>query len=427
MFITTDPYIRTLDQNLCLKSVSTPDDIERLGAFNLLIHGESGLDAMTRHLILRHPNTRPEHWLFVENESSGDIVAALCLIPWTWRYENVELKAAEMGIVGTREDYRRRGLIRALDCRFKELLAEGNFDLSHIQGIPYFYRQLGYEYAIPLSAVGGWRIEPHQIPDTLAVDSSPYSFRLATGDDIPALMVMYETATQDLNISTTRDADTWRYLLQHATGTATAGETWIVVDGSGDPVGYWRIELGGFGKGLNIYEASYLHHPALLAVLVWCRKMAAERNKPYIRLNLPTNHPLTRTARAWGAADIGCYAWQIHLPDIARLLRRLAPVLERRIAASVFAGLTQTVCLNLYREAFDLRFDGGKLVEVTCVGFRDGGDMHMPPCALTPLVLGYRSREELAAMYPDVSIWGQSQYLTDTLFPKMESFIYTIY
>jgi hypothetical protein len=425
LFTATDPFVRTLDHNLCLKSVSTTDDIERLGAFNLLIHGESGIDAMTRHLIMYHPDTRPEHWLFVEDESSGDIVATLCLIPWTWCYENVKLKAAEMGIVGTREDFRRRGLIRALDRRFKELLTEGNFDLSHIQGIPYFYRQLGYEYAIPLGAGGGWRIEPYQIPDT--GDSAPYSFRPATVNDISVLMGMYETATRDLDISTTRDADTWRYLLQHATGTATEGDTWIVLDGSGEPVGYWRIELGGFGKGLNIYEASYLDHPALLAVLVQCKKLAAERSKPYIRLNLPANHPLARTARAWGAADLGYYAWQIHLPDIVRLLRKLAPVLERRIAGSAFTGLTQTVCLNLYREAFDLRFDAGKLVDVTRAGFRDGGDINVPPFAFTPLVLGYRSREELAAMYPDVSIWGQSQYLTDTLFPKMESFIYTIY
>jgi hypothetical protein len=41
-------------------------------------------------------------------------------------------------------------------------------------------------------------------------------------------------------------------------------------------------------------------------------------------------------------------------------------------------------------------------------------------------VLGYRSREELRQCYPDVGIWGQSQYLVDVLFPKMEAYIYTI-
>jgi hypothetical protein len=44
-----------------------------------------------------------------------------------------------------------------------------------------------------------------------------------------------------------------------------------------------------------------------------------------------------------------------------------------------------------------------------------------------PLVLGYRTVEELQAAYPDVGVASPWQLLADTLFPKVASFIHTIY
>src|SRR6185312_7924000 len=100
---------------------------------------------------------------------------------------------------------------------------------------------------------------------------------------------------------------------------------------------------------------------------------------PYIRLTLPNTNDLERVARSFNAHDDGSYLWQIHLVDVVRLLRKLAPVLERRIAGSIFAGFTRTVCLNLYREAFELHFEKGKLQTVNSVGFTGNGDINIPP------------------------------------------------
>ena len=112
---------------------------------------------------------------------------------------------------------------------------------------------------------------------------------------------------------------------------------------------------------------------------------------------------------------------------MARLLRKLAPAFERRLAASALAGSSKTICLNLYREAFDLRFEEGRLVAVEALGFRGGGNIRMPPLLLAPLLLGYKSRQELAQTYPDFSAGGEGQLWVDVLFPKMTSFIYTVY
>jgi predicted N-acetyltransferase YhbS len=417
-FNAVQQFHKPLDNGLTLKSAADENDAERLIAFNAQIFGAHEA-AMTRSLIYHHPASRPDYWLYIED---GDqIVSSLVLIPWEWRYDDVTLKSGEMGIVGTLETYRNRGLIRALDKRFKELLREGGFHLSHIQGIPYFYRQFGYEYALPLE--NQWRIELRHIPTT---PDPPVSFRLATIDDIPALMRFYEAANRPLNISALRSSEVWRYLLEHTDHTATETKTWLL-EVDGQPVAYVRIPRYGFGEGLIVSEASRLDGTLANTLLGWLKAAAMERGKPYIRFNLSTENDLLKIARGYGAYDGGGYQWQMQVVDAAALLRQIAPILERRLADSPFAKLTQAVSLNLYRGGVELDFVQGKLRAVSAVRNVERGEINVPPNLLAPLVLGWRSREELRAFYPDFGAYGSSGVLVDVLFPKMQAFIDTNY
>lgn len=423
MLTSTTVYNRSLGDGLFLKSVCDHSDVERIAAFNTQVFGPHEAEFGSA-LILHHPATRPEHWLYIEDETSQQIVSSLCLIPWQWRYEDVTLKSGEVGIVGTLESYRNRGLIRSLMVRHRELLCEGEFDLSHIQGIPYFYRQFGYEYAMPLDV--HWNLELRSLPDK-AAEGLSYNYRLATKQDIPVLMRFYDEAVKTLSISTLRDEGIWQYLLEQSLSTVVGAETWLILDAAQQPVGYFRIPFQGFGEGLIVGETSRLSSEMATALLVHLKGVTQERGKPYIRLALPDNNDLVRVAAGFNAHDDGFYPWQIHLVDVARLLRKLTPVLERRIAASIYAGLTRTICMNLYREAFELCFEKGKLRTVKSIGFSDTWGIKIPPLLLAPLLLGYRSHKELRDMYPDVSIDRQFHELIDVLFPKLESFIFTAY
>jgi predicted N-acetyltransferase YhbS len=418
---TTIPYRQELGNGLILRTAVSERDVERVAEFDGTIH-EPVVAAMTRALFLHHPRTHREDLIFVEDEGSGQVVSSLCLIPWTWRYEDVTIPSGEMGIVGTLEDYRRRGLIRAQVALFKRRLAERGCLTSHIQGIPYYYRQFGYEYAMPLE--GGLRIEFRHVP---APPDSPFTFRQATAGDVSTLMQLYDEAAGDLSIRTVRDEPIWRYLLTHAVDTETVIEFWLVLNGDGQVVGYVGIPKHHFGEELVACEVSRLGFDAALAVLNHLKTLGQERKKPGIRLNLPANCTLMRAARSFEDREPGTYAWQIHVPDVAALLRALAPVLERRVAGSPFAGLTREVCISRYRETIALRFRTGRLAEVTNLGFTEGEDVRFPLLTFTPLVLGYRTVEELHEAYPDVGVAPASRLLVDTLFPKMDSFIYTIY
>jgi predicted N-acetyltransferase YhbS len=411
-----------LQGDLILRSAADERDVERVAEFNGSIHGPETV-SMTRNLFIHHPNTQKEDLIFAEDERNGQVVSSLCLIPWTWRYEGIDIPTGEMGIVGTLEEYRHRGLIRVQVERFKRRLNERGCLLSQIQGIPYYYRQFGYEYALPLE--GGLRLELRHAPAT--PPDTPFTFRLATPEDIPTLMQLYDEAAQDLAIHTARDEGIWRYLLTHSIGTEMEQERWIVQNADGQSVGYVCIPEHHFGQELVASEVSRLGFEAAMAVLHYLKELAAERGKPGIRLNLPANCTLMQSARSLGAHDQGTYAWQIHVPDFSALLRALTPVFERRIAGSPFAGLTREVRLSLYRETLSLQFEAGKLTEVTNLGFTAGEDIRVPPLQFIPLVLGYRTIQELQAAYPDVGVASPWQLLVETLFPRMTSFIYTIY
>jgi len=404
-----------------LRIAADKQDVERVAAFNGTIHGPL-VASMTRNLFTHHPHTRAEDLIFVEDEESGQIVSSLCLMPWTWRYEDVDIPAGEMGIVGTLEAYRRRGLIRAQVGLFKRRLRERGCLLSQIQGIPYYYRQFGYEYVLPLE--GGLRLETRHVPDP---PDTPFTFRRATFDDLFALMKCYDEAAQDLAIHAVRDEATWRYLLTHADGTEMERDTWIVQDADGQVTGYFCVPRHHFGEELVVSEVSCLGFDMALVALNHLKALTLEREKPGIRLNLPALCTLMRLARALGAHDLGTYAWQIHVPDVAALLRALAPVLDRRIAGSPFAGLTRDVRLSLYREVILLRFETGRLAEVVSQSPAGQEGIRFPPLPFIPLIMGHRTWEELVAVYPDVHVAPMSRLLIDALFPRTTAFIYTIY
>jgi hypothetical protein len=414
------PYTETLSDGLVLRTAADEHDVERVAALNGAIHGR-GIIPMTRNLVLHYPGMTGRDLVFVEDERTAEVVSSLCLIPWTLRYDGVAVQTGEMGLVGTQEAYRRRGLIRAQVGYFKRRLRERGCLISAIMGIGYYYRQFGYEYALPLE--GGLRLTARDLPPP---PDTHFTFRLASADDLLTLAQLYEDAALDLTIHAARDAATWRYLLLHTPGTEMEAETLLIEDESGARAGYVRLPAHHFGDELVVSEASRLSYDAGLATLHWLAALTAERNTPGIRLNLPADCTLMRLARSFGAHDLGTYAWQIHVPDLPAFLRAIGLALERRIGDSPFAGLTREMRVCLFRDSVILRFGSGRLAEVTPGGPGEG-QINFPPLAFIPLLLGHRSLDELHTAYPDIHVDKGWRLLLETLFPKVPAFLYPAY
>lgn len=414
---------KDLGDGLTLRSVSTMAELDQIAAMNAVVF-EPGVGEMTRKIFATHPHVTGRDLVYIANEA-GETIASLCLIPWALCFGGVELPAAELGIVGTLEHYRGRGLNRLLMGYFWQRYQERGALLSIIEGIPYFYRQYGYEYAM-LPLEGGWRIQPDQIPAPVATG---YTVRPASGADIPTLAGMYDAQAALYDLSSRRGEEIWRFLLERTPEPeGMQHDTFLVEAPDGRLVSYFRVPDFHFHMNLlTVDDAGGMDFIAGMAVLDHLKKMVGERGKDGIRLLLPQNNGLLRLARSFGAVDMGAYSWQVSIPDRAAFLTRLAPVLQKRLAGSLFAGLSGEYALNLYKESIGLTFSDGRLEAVGKAGKHAQVILSVPPNQFITLAVGGRKMADIHAAFPDAFAHEPWQLLVDTLFPPVSSWLATVY
>ena len=157
--LNADAIIKDLGGGLILRR-ATVEDTDELVAFNAQVHGDDELDAervgaWTRDLMEKpHPTFEVGDFTIVEDTATGKIVSSLNLISQTWSYAGIEFGVGRPELVGTLPEYRNRGLVRAQFEVVHQWSAERGELMQAITGIPYYYRQFGYEMGL---ALGGGR------------------------------------------------------------------------------------------------------------------------------------------------------------------------------------------------------------------------------------------------------------------------------
>jgi predicted N-acetyltransferase YhbS len=411
-----------LTPELVLRTVRDERDIERFAAFHTAIN-DAVQGETCANLLRHHPDITDDDFLLIEDKSRGDIVSTVCLIPWQHRCEEVTLRVAMLEMVATHPNYRQRGLVRALIKRFHQIVSERHFDFIIIEGIPYYYRQFGYAYAMDhgrMDSLPVWRI-----PDLPASATERYQRRPATLDDLPTLTQLYQRAIAPLQWATLRPPAYWRYLLQAANYPVQMVED----RQTGEVTGYLCAIQQPIAGRTRVFESSLADAATALSVLRQLKQETANE----LQLGWPLTNTLLQVGRSLGSTPMAGDQWLLRIPDVAALLSKLAPVLERRLAASSWAGLTATLLINLFRQAFALRFIDGKLYEISRAGFvdasmgADGGDLCIPPDAFVRLIFGYRTLDELQDGWPDIVVRPASRHLLDSLFVKAPGYFWMPY
>jgi len=401
-----------LGDGLIFRSVRNEADVARFTALHAAVTNEG---VICDRLLHHRPETDYDDFFFVEVENTGEVVSTTCLIPWVCNYVGVTLRTAMLEMVVTHPDYRRRGLVRTQIDRFHQIIGERGFDLSIIQGIPYYYRQYGYAYALDhtrLEALPAWRV-----PDGADVDA--FTLRSATLDDVDSLTELYRLAIAEHQVYVRRTPEYWRYLLKQM------AYRYRVVEEirTNRAVGYVCVSQR--GQHLKIHENGITDHDVGWAVL---RQLKMETTGEIHVVGSSAN-VLVGLARSLGSRSPPCDQWLLRLPNVTRFLRRIGPVLEQRLTEAGTAGLTTEICINFFRQAVMLSFEEGKLRAVRSAGFvdtsmgADGGDLCIPPDAFVRLVFGYRTLEELQDAWPDIRIKPERRHIVDALFPRLRAHI----
>ena len=450
--------LQDLGDGLILRR-TTAGDAEALAAFNAdQIRGQDSavpwepLAVWTRDLLGgRHPTFKPEDGLIVEQTATGAIVSSMLLISQVWDYGGASLRVGQTELVATRPDFRGRGLIRRQFDVLHGWSAERGEVLQIIAGIPWFYRQFGYEMA--LERGGGPRADLSSLAPPAADAALPFRVRPMTERDLPLAAALDDQARARALVSVPRDETVWRYeLTGHTPGSMTRLAFAVIETAGGEAVGTLSHipVLWNGAVALTHYEVKpgvswRATWPAVLRYVVIKGEEYAARD-PKARFtqvqcwHMGCEHPLYRAVR-FGKDRWRAYALYTRIADPAAFCRAVAPALERRLAASPLAGHTGELTLSTYRTGVRLRLAAGRITAEPWQPALDvmGQEFGIPssdprrPAALFPelsinqLLLGYRALDELQAIYPDCIVRaGEAQALIDALFPKAPSDVWPL-
>jgi predicted acetyltransferase len=415
------PY-RSVQDGLTLRLAASREDVEKALDAHVAAFGEEERLLLQIKLFDR-PGRRPDQVILVEDAQAGQVASSVSLVEQTWTYEGIPIHVGEVGIVSTRPEYRRRGLVRTQFDIYHRMARRAGCLLSVISGIAYYYRQYGYEYIIATG--GGLRLLSEQILLPPEGETSSYQVRRAMPEDWPQVLAFYRTSVQELCLAAVATDSIWHHQHSMPAEVSELKETYLV-ERDGQPCGYLRLNANelGWDKGVVISAAYLPGQEMCLSALRFARALADQRQQHTITVGIPLSIPLVQLARDLGGEPCDGYAWQVRVLDAVRFLLTIAPALERRLAQSAFAGLDDTIMLNLYREALVLRFRGGRLLSVSTTHDGEHADMSCPPAVAPMCWLGYRSVDEVVSWYPDASCRNrQRQRLLDALFPKRASFV----
>ena len=196
---------------------------------------------------------------------------------------------------------------------------------------------------------------------------------------------------------------------------------------SGETLGYAVVSPS--GKTVTILESSLPDAVTALALLQTLKAKVSEQ----VQISWPANSLLPALARQLGSQTIPGGQWLVRIPDMASFLNKLRPVFDQRLTSPGWRTLSADITLTLFREAFRLSFEQGKLLRAEALGFvdssmgADGGHLCIPPEAFLRLLFGYRALAELFDAWPDILVKPEARSLLHTLFARLQPFLYTPY
>jgi hypothetical protein len=385
-----------------------------------------------------HPTFSPADFMLVEDTTTGKIVSSLGLTSQTWTYEGIPFKFGQPDIVSTDPAYRRRGLVRAQMSEVHRWSAARGELVQGITGIPWYYRQFGYEMALSLDAHRvGFR---HHVPRLTDGAPEPYRFRPATTGDLPFIMEMYPQETARSVIASLRDETFWRYDLERrGEKSGMRGEFRVIetAEPAGKPIGLLihPRKLWGSAFGVRLYELTpgvpfLAVTPSVLRYLDATGDEYAKRDGgefAALAFHLGEQHPVYETIPD-RLPQIGTpYAWYLRVPDLPAFVRHVAPALEQRLAASPQAGYTGEMKVSFYRTGLHFTFDQGRIAVAGWTPDRiEAGDALFPDLTFLKLLFGYRSLAEIQHAFPDCyATTDDARALLPILFPKKPSHVWS--
>ncbi len=413
-------FFTKLDEQFSLRiSTGSNEEFIKILELNIAVHGEEIKEYIER-IYKEHPKKKDILWFYIEDNSTGQIISSLTLLPLEWQFEEKLLSICEMGFVGTLKEYRGKGLIDKLNEFYERVMMERGYLLSCLRGIPYYYRRFGYEFVLSLDE--RFSLSPNQIP---SMELSHIDIRKASRKDIGYIQNQYNSNSNNFLISNNFDTESFYFKFMNDSFNNNKLSAYIIEE-NGKPEGYFLIGMS-FDNEVNTIITSQLSHPQMIKILQHLNELS--KNEKDLILNVAEFSEFGKYLFSMGKLQSN-YGWQIKIPDLKRFFESIKVVLENRVEKSKFNNLSKTVIISNYKQSIELMFNKGKIEAIKIEsGYPDAEkcDVRIPGALLLKLLLGDRTVDEINHIVKDARINPSSKKLIEILFPKVNSIPDTYY
>jgi hypothetical protein len=405
------------------------EDIPALLEHFRAVHSPSVIDEL-RALLEHYPRFSWEDSFIIVRPDSGEVVSCVILLQGAWTLGGISFPSTEMEAVGTLMPYRYRGHMHFLNDAFEKRVAELRPVIQAIAGIPYFYRNFGYEYAAALG--GGYPISINVLPKLPEGEQEPVTFEQVDGKSFREFLRYREH-----QLSNNLSHGIWRreihledaaYLLFEPTSDEQEAFFFYLVKEHGKTVGVFyllrwenRLDLA------ELYLDNYGYADAALRFAV---TRAQEWGGLPVRVNPPSQTQVREYVRARSSTTaIHRYAWYVKIPSIPRFIETLGPLLSDRLKDTEFHSYTGDLKFTDYSEGYTLSLERGRFRGITKNEDRDPGkySLQMSRGALTRLLMGYEALDSIMSHEPDSICSFVMQPLVRLLFPKLDALVDPFY
>jgi len=415
-------YSQKLNDQFIIRVVDedNKEAIEKIVKLNWIVHGDLAKNRIPR-IFQDHPKKKDILFFYIEDIITEQAVSSLLLEPLEWYFDDIIVPICEMDFVATLPDYRGRNFIGLLNKLYEQAMKEKGYLITVLRGIPNYYRRFGYEFVFNLD-------DPIIIKNSLISDVNygDLCIRKATEEDIIFIKEKYEEFFCKFYVSNKYEPISFQYKFMNEEISENYYSTYILEENNiKSAIFFIGRSYDDSGFNLIVPPISEMNMNAILYFIKseFIGKQDTKTDETTFYCSLETRFR-EHLINLGGIADLN-YGWQVKIPNLEHFFKHIKSLLEQRIKASEFKGISRDIIISNYHEIITLKFEEGILTDVLSeIKFSEPeeSDVKIPGSMLYKLILSYNSFDEIKFLIKDAILKPESKLIINTLFPKKKSY-----
>jgi len=336
---------------------------------------------------MKRPRYRPEHTrIIIDN---GEVVAGVAIVEMPVRYGDATLKMGGISTVATDPDKQGRGYGRANMEDTVRYMEQDGYDISFLLGIRNYYPKYGYRTALV------WAPVVVNVADTSSQMPDGWTSRKIEESDIPALDEVYRETIGVCDLAVRRTEADWKWYFTF--GRMGREHDRVIVNADNKVVGYFTLQ--GRGDRMRVDELGVPDDmDAYAAVVATMRERGKDLYAREVEIyTVPdggfARWVLYRARGKWSRSSDYVGGPMFRLFNVERLFGKICGTLAKRWGNAPRSTPEEAVTIRCPLGQVALVPTDGKLI--VRPGEATGTVVEMPHEALTELVLGFRSVEDV--------------------------------